>query len=133
MDDLSRGVIINKRPDPSVFYQCFLTPMFLLLVDDEEELLELATGSLQALGYNVLTATNGQQALEIISKVPDIALLFSDVVMPGGINGYELAERAISINPNQKVLLTSGFTENAVEIQKGQTRLKNIFLLNNEH
>ncbi|MCP4042382.1 MAG: response regulator, partial [Gammaproteobacteria bacterium] len=86
----------------------------ILAVDDEEGLLELAQSSLEALGYQVLTATSGLQALEQLAGEPAIAMLFSDVVMPGGMNGYELAERATAGYPELKVLLTSGFTENAV-------------------
>ena len=82
----------------------------LLVVDDEEALLELAKTFLEGMGYKVLTAVNGKQALEKLHQEPDIYLLFSDVVMPGGINGYELAEQATAEFPNLKVLLTSGYT-----------------------
>jgi len=86
----------------------------LLVVDDQACLLELAEESLQALGYRVLTAGNGRQALERLAEEPAIDLLFSDVVMPGGINGYELAVNATAQHPGLKVLLTSGYTEKAV-------------------
>ncbi|MFV9615317.1 MAG: CHASE domain-containing protein [Gammaproteobacteria bacterium] len=82
----------------------------LLLVDDEKALLELASELLEGMGYKVLSATNGRQALEILQQEADIDLLFSDVVMPGGINGYKLAEQATGEFPNLKVLLTSGYT-----------------------
>ncbi len=83
----------------------------ILVVDDEKELVELARESLEALGYHVLTATNGMEALERLVEHPDIALLFSDVVMPGEMNGYELAEQAMGHRSNLKILLTSGHTE----------------------
>ncbi len=83
----------------------------ILVVDDEEQLLELSESCLHELGYRVLTAANGAQALEHLAREPDIALLFSDVVMPGGMNGYELAERAKARRPDLKVLLTSGYAE----------------------
>ncbi len=67
----------------------------ILVVDDEEELLSLAQQYLEELGYTVITTTTGAQALEILAlKSDSIDRLFSDVVMPGGINGYELAEQA---------------------------------------
>ena len=59
----------------------------------------------------MLTASDGRQALQRLNKEPNIDLLFSDVVMPGGINGYELAEQATSGRFDLKVLLTSGYTE----------------------
>ncbi|MES0326551.1 MAG: ATP-binding protein [Gammaproteobacteria bacterium] len=83
----------------------------ILAVDDEALLLELTRESLEALGYRVLTASDGWQALARLDEEPSIDLLFSDVVMPGGINGYELAEQATTNRPELKVLLTSGYTE----------------------
>jgi nitrogen-specific signal transduction histidine kinase/CheY-like chemotaxis protein len=92
-----------------------------LLVDDEIALLELAAELLQTLGYRVLTARNGKQALQKLTEEKAVDLLFSDVVMPGGINGFELAEQAMVLLPELKVLLTSGYTEKAV-IHNGQAR-----------
>jgi len=83
----------------------------ILVVDDEEGLRELGEELLLDLGYKVLTAANGQQALEVLAKEPDIDLMISDVIMPGGINGYELAEQATSKYPKLKVLMASGYTE----------------------
>lgn len=100
----------------------------ILLVDDEIALLEMVEETLHALGYTVLTATSGKQALAILAQEPGIELLFSDVVMPGGMNGYELAEQACRSRPELKVLLTSGYTEMAVA-RNGQARF-NATLLN---
>ncbi len=83
-----------------------------LVVDDEEALKELAEIILEAQGYRVLTADDGKQALALIEKHPEIDLLFSDIVMPNGLNGYELAEQAIVIRSDLKVLLTTGFARN---------------------
>ncbi len=85
----------------------------ILVVDDEKELLDLAEESLEMLGYHVLTASNGKEAVERLTEHSDISLLFSDVVMPGGMNGYELAEQAMANRFNLKILLTSGHTEKA--------------------
>jgi len=85
-----------------------------LIVDDEEDLLELTRDSLQALGYRVLSANNAHQALRHLSHQPSIQLLFSDVVMPGGLNGFELAEKAAELYPELKILLTSGFVGEAL-------------------
>ena len=82
----------------------------ILAVDDEPDLLDIVKQSLQSLGYRVLTAEDGVQALRLLEKEADIKLLFSDVVMPGGMNGYELAVRAGRSRPDLKVLLTSGYT-----------------------
>ena len=93
----------------------------ILVVDDEADLLELARELLEGLGYRVLTASDGRQALELLNREPAIDLLFSDVVMPGGINGYELAEQATANRPDLKVLLTSGYTSKSLA-HNGQSR-----------
>ena len=86
----------------------------ILIVDDENDLLTLAEHYLSNLGYRVRTAENAQQALAIMEENGSFDLLFSDVVMPGGMNGYELAQRITEIKPDIKVLLTSGFTSKTI-------------------
>jgi len=92
----------------------------ILVVEDEVELLQLAREYLMDLGYSVFTAENAAQALEILSQ-ENIDLLFSDVVMPGGMNGYELAQQATQSQPQLKVLLTSGFTSKSI-VQNGHKK-----------
>jgi PAS domain S-box-containing protein len=99
----------------------------ILVVDDEPALVELARESLEALGYRVFTATDGRQALQRLAETPAVDLLFSDIVMPGGINGYELAEQATTREPALKVLLTSGYTSKAMA-QNGQARFNSYLL-----
>ncbi|HET6606550.1 MAG TPA: MASE4 domain-containing protein [Rhodopila sp.] len=81
-----------------------------LLVEDEHAVREIAAESLQVLGYTVQEAINARMALEILRGPSRIDLLFSDVVMPGGMNGAQLAVEARRIRPDLKVLLTSGYT-----------------------
>jgi len=85
-----------------------------LVVDDEKELVDLMKDSLEEHGYQVITAYNGKQAIEQLHKHPEIDLLFSDVVMPGGLNGYEVAEQATSLNNELKILLTTGFFQQEI-------------------
>ncbi|HFD87989.1 MAG TPA: response regulator, partial [Gammaproteobacteria bacterium] len=80
----------------------------ILVVDDEPDLLKLAIGYLQSLGYQTLEAGNAAQALEVLRNHAEIELLFTDVVMPGGVDGYQLAQKAVAIRPDIKILLTSG-------------------------
>ena len=86
----------------------------LLIVDDEANLVDIAKESLEAQGYRTLTAHNGEQALRHLAENTDIDLLFSDVVMPGSINGFELAEQARDMYPYIKILLTSGYSGKVV-------------------
>ncbi len=85
-----------------------------LIVDDEGDLLQLARQYLLSLGYQSRIAENAAQALTILSEDQSIDILFSDVVMPGGMNGYELAQKATQLRPDLKVLLTSGFTSKTI-------------------
>lgn len=81
-----------------------------LVVDDEAPLLDIAEQILVDLGYRVLTAYDGFGALDVLEANPDIDLLFSDVIMPKGFDGFALAKRASVLRPDIKILLASGFT-----------------------
>jgi PAS domain S-box-containing protein len=80
-----------------------------LVVDDQPDVLEMASEIFRSLGFQVITATSGRQALEILSRTPDVHLLFSDVVMPG-LSGVELGLKAQEISPNTRILLASGYS-----------------------
>lgn len=83
----------------------------ILVVDDEPELVDLAATMVRDLGFSALTARNGREALEILREPRGkrVDLVFSDVVMPGGISGFDLANRIRSDHPDVRILLTSGF------------------------
>lgn len=81
-----------------------------LAVDDEEALLDVTTAQLEDLGYTVIATSSARRALEILDEQPEINLLFSDVVMPGEMDGFRLGLAAKQRRPDLKVQLTSGFT-----------------------
>ncbi|AOF87379.1 sensory box protein [Hydrogenophaga sp. RAC07] len=85
-----------------------------LLVEDDDMVRQFASAQLHALGYRTLTAASGLAALELFGQHPDIDLLFTDVVMPGGMSGRNLADHIHSLRPNLPVLYTSGYTDNAI-------------------
>ena len=85
----------------------------ILVVEDDDWLREYSADILRELGYTVLGAANGATALEALDR-NDIDLLFTDVVMPGGINGRQLADEALRRKPGLKVLFTTGYTRNAI-------------------
>jgi PAS domain S-box-containing protein len=86
----------------------------ILLVEDDELVRRYAEDQLVRLGYRVLTAENGWDALKLIETGTSLDLLFTDVVMPGQLNGRELADRARLVLPQLKVLYSSGYTQNAI-------------------
>jgi len=79
-----------------------------LVVDDQPEMLSLALELFSTLGYEVLSANDSAGALDILRRMPDIDVLFSDVLMPG-MNGIALAREARNLVPDIKVVLASGF------------------------
>lgn len=80
----------------------------ILVVDDDEDVLALARAYLEDQGYTVLQAPNGAEGLRILKSEP-VDLLFTDIVMPGDMDGFDLAERAKQVRPDLRVLYTSGF------------------------
>ena len=84
-----------------------------LLVEDDEQVLDMAIESLQELRYKVVVSRNAAEALQHLNGDRPIDVLFSDVVMPGGMNGAELAIEAQRLRPGLKVLLTSGYVGEA--------------------
>jgi DNA-binding NtrC family response regulator len=83
----------------------------ILLVDDDDGVLDVAAVTLASVGYQVIRATNGEAALEIIKYDQQIDLLMTDIVMPGTIDGWELANRAKQLRPEMSVLYMTGHGE----------------------
>lgn len=85
----------------------------ILLVEDQREVAEVAATMLDELGYVVISAADASEALEIIEKRDDIALLMTDIVMPGSLNGADLAIQARN-KSGLKAILVTGFADNAI-------------------
>jgi PAS domain S-box-containing protein len=100
----------------------------ILAVEDDELVRRRVEGQLAALGYKVIAAHDGPSALAVLRGQEPIDLLFTDVVMPGGMDGGELAEAARALRPELPVLFTSGYTERGI-VQRGRLE-PGIHLLN---
>lgn len=85
-----------------------------LVVEDDDGLRDMAVTVIRKLGYRVVEARDGLAALSLIDHDDTIDLLFTDVVLPRGMNGHELAQESLRRRPNLKVLYTSGYTDNAI-------------------
>lgn len=101
--------------------------MTALAVDDESELLEVATTYLEAMGFRVLQAADGPGALQVAGKEPGIDLLLTDVIMPGGMTGAELAQRIRERLPGTRIIFSTGFSSNALRERSG-LRLEGVVL-----
>jgi two-component system NtrC family sensor kinase len=86
----------------------------ILLVEDEDEVKKFAAAVLREEGYQVHAVSDASSALRILETDPKISLLFTDVVLPGGMNGRQLADEATRRRPALKVLYATGYTRNAI-------------------
>ena len=100
----------------------------ILVVEDQEAVRAVACGFLEDFGYDIVQAGDGFQALAVLQEEPDIDLMFSDVVMPGGMNGFDLAQAAQSLRPDLKVVHTSGYPKGAM-VHQDEPRFKEGFII----
>jgi PAS domain S-box-containing protein len=88
-----------------------------LIVEDEPDLLDVASALFMSMGYEVTTAASGQEAMGVLAS-RDVDILFTDIVMPNGVNGLELAEYTRENYPNIKVMLASGYPQPALKLDQ---------------
>lgn len=86
----------------------------ILVLEDDDDVRTHSVESLRELGYTVIEAHNGPAALELIRKQPRLDLLFTDVVLPGGMTGAQVAAQAVALRPGLQVLFTTGYARNAI-------------------
>ena len=101
----------GKAPEPEVATVRQNSVATVLVVEDDPGVRNVAVTLLSEFGYRVLEAENGMQALDIVGSEDGIDLLFTDMVMPGGLGGLELSKKVRSHRPDIKVVYTSGYTE----------------------
>ena len=90
-----------------------------LIVEDEPDLLDVASSLFMSMGYDVMTATSGQEAMNALAS-RDVDILFTDIVMPDGINGIDLATFTREHYPHIKVMLASGYPQPALKLDRGK-------------
>lgn len=88
----------------------------ILIVEDEIDLAEVASFHLENAGFTTLRAGNAQEAIDVILGEDEIDLVFSDIVLPGGIGGFRLVQHIHGLNPNLKLLLTSAYFERPLDV-----------------
>jgi PAS domain S-box-containing protein len=98
----------------------------ILVVEDDARVRQLTIRRLELIGYQVLEAADGPTALEILRGIDPIDLVFTDLIMPGGLSGREVAVKARELRPGIRVLLTSGYAEELMhgdELQREQMKV----------
>jgi DNA-binding NtrC family response regulator len=91
----------------------------ILVVDDEEELADIASAYLEELGYKTYTTYSGEQALKKLSEEPGISMVITDVVMPNGMDGLDLHQKVSQLFPSIVVVYASGFSADAIANKRG--------------
>jgi CheY-like chemotaxis protein len=86
----------------------------ILAVEDEDAVRKLVVRNLRSMGYVVIEAADTRKAIELLRGDQAIDLLFTDVVLPGGMTGRQLADEARALRPDIRVLFTSGYTQNSI-------------------
>ena len=89
----------------------------ILCVEDDRKIRDYVTIQLESLGYKVIVAANADEALAIVNQGAVFDLLFTDIVMPGSMNGRQLAETLMAGRPSLRVLFTSGYSDGALPLQ----------------
>jgi PAS domain S-box-containing protein len=107
------ATVPEARPTPSTSLPAFGKET-ILVVDDNDAMREVAALQLHTLGYDVVVAESPDKALDVLRSPRNIDLLLTDIVMPGQLDGRELAIRARELRPELNVLFTSGFTESTL-------------------
>ncbi len=109
--------VVARRSEPAA-----AAGELILVVEDNDTVRKSVVRQLQKLGYRTLEAGDGQEALAVLERDPRIDLLFSDVVMPGGMSGRQLAAAVRRRRPDIKILLTSGFPDKAGDARAGERK-----------
>lgn len=110
--------LLAVRPDESGTAPASEKGETVLLVEDDAAVLELGRELLGELGYAVIPASHANAALSVLRNGQKVDVLFTDVVMPGGISGVDLAREARALKPGIKILLTSGYTGETIDRQE---------------
>ncbi|MFP5237052.1 MAG: MHYT domain-containing protein [Acidobacteriota bacterium] len=111
---------IELRPGPAEPPTTFMFGRSkVLVVDDEEDLLDIATAYLRDMGLMALKASHAESALELAEREADLDLVITDILMPGGMNGVQLAQRLREQSPGIKVIFSSGFPADALAERGG--------------
>lgn len=110
----TEDAVVALRPDQKLGAKVPSIVATVLVVEDDPEVRQIVVRKLSELGCNIIEAKDGVVALSLMAKHPEIDVLFTDVVLPEGLSGPDIAIEALSINPGLKVIFTSGYPEGEI-------------------
>ena len=109
-EQLSEPSVIPAHPEQSTKFQGTV-----LVVEDDDEVRSVAAQILIGAGFEVITAKDGNMGLELFNSHPEIDLVFSDIIMPGGMSGIDMAKLILQKMPNKPILLVTGYTDKKLD------------------
>lgn len=109
-EQLSEPSVIPVHPEQNTKFQGTV-----LVVEDDDEVRSVAAQILIGAGFEVITAKDGNMGLELFNSHPEIDLVFSDIIMPGGMSGIEMAKLILQKMPNKPILLVTGYTDKKLD------------------
>jgi PAS domain S-box-containing protein len=118
------GALLRQAPSQDASSAAPMGEATILVVEDDVEVREMTAAMLSQLGYRVLLAATGPEALAVLRRDSTIRLLFSDIVMPAGMSGIDLARAACRLRPNLKVLLNSGYPGDDIKLHEIQSEFQ---------
>lgn len=98
----------------------------ILIVEDDESVLELAVNMFEFAGYSVLTANNASDGIETFQSHPEIDLIFSDLILPGGVTGVEMAKTILNDKPDTLFLLVTGYSDKGKALSEKTQHMPNV-------
>jgi PAS domain S-box-containing protein len=118
------GALLRQAPSQDASSAAPMGEATILVVEDDVEVREMTAAMLSQLGYRVLLAATGPEALAVLRRDSTIRLLFSDIVMPAGMSGIDLARAACRLRPGLKVLLNSGYPGDDIKLHEIQAEFQ---------
>jgi signal transduction histidine kinase len=112
--------VVSPTPAAAVAPAVAASGQLVLVVEDNADVQKTAIRHLTELGYRTVAAASAKDAIAILEKDPGIEVIFTDIVMPGGMNGWELGVAAHRLRPGIPILYTSGFSETTIQDNRAQ-------------
>ncbi len=117
----------EKPPVRSSNRQQDLRKCKILVIEDSLQIQRLVSRALRRSGYEIKTASDSNDAIDLLEKDDDFDLILSDIVLPGGLTGVEICQKAVFENPDQKILLMTGYSESIPMNEDGEPHFQVIF------
>jgi DNA-binding NtrC family response regulator len=98
----------------------------ILVVEDDVNVRDVAVEMFESNGYRVITASDAESGIAQYNSHPDIVLVFTDLILPGGVTGIEMSKKSLKLNPDAVIILSTGYSEKGKAIRNSTFGMANI-------